>query len=74
MKKSNLKVLIRCDGDHGKKNGMGHIYRSIEVAKFLKKKYEVIFLTKSSKTIENFLAKKIRCRIVNISKFNRRKL
>ncbi len=74
MKKSNIKVLIRCDGDHGKKNGMGHIYRSIEVAKFLKKKYEVIFLTKSSKTIENFLAKKIRCRIVNISKFNRRKL
>ena len=43
MNKSNKKIYIRCDGDNGKENGMGHIYRSIEIVKLLKKKYEIIF-------------------------------
>ena len=58
MNKSNKKIYIRCDGDNGKENGMGHIYRSIEIVKLLKKKYEIIFLTKSIKIIELFLKKK----------------
>ena len=74
MKKSNLKVFIRCDGDYGKKNGMGHIYRSIEIVKLLKKKYEIIFLTKSPKIVELFLKKKTKCKIINIKKFNQNKL
>ena len=74
MNKSNKKIYIRCDGDNGKENGMGHIYRSIEIVKLLKKKYEIIFLTKSIKIIELFLKKKTKCKIVNIKNFKNKKL
>lgn len=70
MKKSNTKIFIRCDGDKGEKNGMGHIYRSIEIVKILKKKYEIIFLTKSIKIIELFLKTKTKCKIINIKNFS----
>ena len=47
MKKT---IYFRVDGDEGKFSGLGHIYRSIKIYKYLKKKlnfnYEFIFLSK----------------------------
>lgn len=61
MKKMN-KIIIKTDGDNS--IGLGHIYRTLNLAKELTKKYKVIFLTNSTilkKIIpKKFIIKEIR--------------
>jgi len=50
-KLNKLNIIFRVDGDN--KIGMGHVYRSVNLAKVLKKHHKVSFLT------NNYSAKKI---------------
>ncbi|MBX7148445.1 UDP-2,4-diacetamido-2,4,6-trideoxy-beta-L-altropyranose hydrolase [bacterium] len=49
-----MKIIFRCDG--GFKNGMGHVVRCSVLAKeLIKRKHEVLFVTKKDKTIKRYL-------------------
>jgi len=60
-------IFFRVDGDHGKKAGLGHIYRTLKIYFFLKKKYKkkynFIFIMKNfypgKKIIKKFTNEKI---------------
>ena len=81
MNFSKTKVLFRCDSGDVSQLGSGHLFRSITIAKFLKKKFklkykDIIFVTKtkkkfskSSKILKNFNFKvfKIDTKIKNYS-------
>jgi len=49
MKRNIKKIIIRVDGH--KRIGMGHLYRTINLAKYIRKhyKYKIIFITKNNK-------------------------
>ena len=68
MKK--ITIFFRCEGDTGKNFGMGHIYRSISLAKSLKKKnYKIFFITNSSYFITKFIKSEISCNIISTEMF-----
>jgi spore coat polysaccharide biosynthesis protein SpsF len=68
--KKNKKILIYVNGD--KKIGMGHVYRSKNLAdEFISRKFSIVFLTKTPK-IKNILGKNYKCydlkNFINIKK------
>ena len=81
MNFSKTKVLFRCDSGDISQLGSGHLFRSITIAKFLKKKFklkykDIIFVTKTKKKfsksnkilkIHNFKIFKIDTKIKNYS-------
>ena len=68
MEKAN--ILFRCEGDTGKNFGMGHIYRSISLAKnFKKKNYTIFFITNSPLFIREIIKSQIKCNIISKKMF-----
>jgi len=65
-----LRILILVDGNH--KIGMGHVFRALNIAKFLKKrKHKIIFLTKES-SAKKIISKTNECKLSQ--KFDDRKI
>ena len=65
-----INILFRCEGDTGKNFGMGHIYRSISLAKTLKKKnYKIFFISNSESFVVKFIRSEVNCTVLSSKKF-----
>ena len=61
MTHKKKRIFLRVDGDHGINSGLGHVYRSLRIYFFLKKKFnkshDFYFISKNYKVGINIIKK-----------------